>query len=115
MPRLLAFILFTSKLFAKANVGNRRHQYHALRFLDHEGVAGEIDYIRALVAKWKQEHGQDVHFTSSFAGSETVTNQILNGVPAEIAILSIDGDAQRSRMETLLLLIGCAAVKGIVN
>jgi sulfate/thiosulfate-binding protein len=49
----------------------------------------------AFVAKWKQEHGQDVHFMSSFAGSETVTNQILQGVPAEIAILSIDRDAQR--------------------
>ena len=48
-----------------------------------------------FVAKWKQEHGQDVHFTSSFAGSETVTNQILQGVPAEIAILSIERDAQR--------------------
>src|SRR5258705_9643637 len=48
-----------------------------------------------FVAKWKQEHGQDIHFTSSFAGSETVTNQILQGVPAEIAILSIERDAQR--------------------
>lgn len=48
-----------------------------------------------FVAKWKREHGQDVHFTSSFAGSETVTNQILQGVPADIAILSIDRDAQR--------------------
>jgi sulfate transport system substrate-binding protein len=49
----------------------------------------------AFAAKWKQEHGQDVHFTSSFAGSETVTNQILQGVKAEVAILSIDRDAQR--------------------
>jgi sulfate transport system substrate-binding protein len=48
-----------------------------------------------FVAKWKQEHGQDVRFTSSFAGSETITNQILQGVPAEVAILSIDRDAQR--------------------
>ena len=48
-----------------------------------------------FIAKWKAEHGQDVHFTSSFAGSETVTNQILQGVPADIAILSIDRDAQR--------------------
>lgn len=46
-------------------------------------------------AKWKQEHGQDVAFTSSFAGSETITNQILQGAPAEIAILSIERDAQR--------------------
>jgi sulfate/thiosulfate-binding protein len=48
-----------------------------------------------FVAKWKHDHGQDIRFTASFAGSETVTNQILQGVPAEIAILSIDRDAQR--------------------
>jgi sulfate/thiosulfate transport system substrate-binding protein len=46
-------------------------------------------------AKWKAEHGQDVNFTSSFAGSETITNQILQGVKAEIAILSIERDADR--------------------
>src|SRR4051812_16531115 len=49
----------------------------------------------AFAAKWKQEHGEDVHFTSSFAGSETVTNQILTGVPADIAILSIERDVDR--------------------
>lgn len=48
-----------------------------------------------FAAKWKREHGEDVHFTSSFAGSETVTNQILQGVKAEVAILSIERDAQR--------------------
>ncbi|HET9786317.1 MAG TPA: sulfate ABC transporter substrate-binding protein [Pyrinomonadaceae bacterium] len=46
-------------------------------------------------AKWKSEHGQEVNFTSSFAGSETITNQILQGVKAEIAILSIERDADR--------------------
>jgi sulfate/thiosulfate-binding protein len=49
----------------------------------------------AFAAKWKREHGQDIKFESSFAGSETVTNQILQGVPADLAILSIDRDAQR--------------------
>jgi len=48
-----------------------------------------------FTAKWKQLHGQVVLFQSSFAGSETVTNQILQGAPAEIAILSIERDAQR--------------------
>jgi len=48
-----------------------------------------------FAAKWKREHAQEVRFTSSFAGSETVTNQILQGVHAEIAILSIDRDAMR--------------------
>jgi sulfate transport system substrate-binding protein len=46
-------------------------------------------------AMWKRGHNQEVRFTSSFAGSETVTNQILQGVQADIAILSIDRDAQR--------------------
>ena len=49
----------------------------------------------AFVAKWKKEHGQDLEFVSSFAGSETVTNQILQGVKAEVAILSIERDAER--------------------
>ncbi len=49
----------------------------------------------AFVAKAKREHGLDVRFTSSFAGSETVTNQILQGVKAQVAILSIERDAQR--------------------
>ena len=48
-----------------------------------------------FAAKWKAEHGQDIHFTSSFAGSETITNQILQGVKADIAILSIERDADR--------------------
>jgi sulfate transport system substrate-binding protein len=48
-----------------------------------------------FTAKWKQQHGQVVQFQSSFAGSETVTNQILRGAPADVAILSIDRDAQR--------------------
>jgi sulfate/thiosulfate-binding protein len=48
-----------------------------------------------FAAKWKREHGVDVNFTSSFAGSETITNQILQGVRADIAILSIERDAAR--------------------
>lgn len=48
-----------------------------------------------FIARWKQLHGQEVRFQSSFAGSETVTNQILQGAPAEVAILSIERDAQR--------------------
>ena len=49
----------------------------------------------AFSAKWKAEHGVDVRFTSSFAGSETITNQILQGVKAQIGIFSIDRDPQR--------------------
>jgi sulfate/thiosulfate transport system substrate-binding protein len=70
----------------------------------------------AFAAKWKLEHGQDVGFTSSFAGSETVTNQILQGVPADLAILSIDRDAQRLQQGGFVIADWHATpYKGIVN
>jgi sulfate transport system substrate-binding protein len=55
----------------------------------------EKEIYPAFAAKVKREHGLDVRFTSSFAGSETITNQILQGVKAQVAILSIERDAQR--------------------
>ncbi len=55
----------------------------------------EKEIIPAFQTKWKNEHGQNIEFVKSFGGSETVTNQILQGAPADIAILSIDRDAQR--------------------
>jgi sulfate transport system substrate-binding protein len=55
----------------------------------------EKDIYPAFAAKWKREHGVDVNFVSSFAGSETVTNQILQGAPADLAILSIERVADR--------------------
>jgi sulfate/thiosulfate-binding protein len=55
----------------------------------------EKEIFASFAAKWKREHGTDVSFITSFAGSETVTNQILQGAPADIAILSIERDADR--------------------
>jgi sulfate transport system substrate-binding protein len=55
----------------------------------------EKSIFPAFAAKWKQEHGEDVQFVSSFAGSETITNQILQGVSADVAILSIERDVDR--------------------
>lgn len=55
----------------------------------------EKEIYPKFAAKWKAEHGEDVSFNSSFAGSETVTNQILQGAPADIAILSIERDVDR--------------------
>src|SRR5206468_169116 len=55
----------------------------------------EKEIYPAFAAKWKREHGTDVTFVSSFAGSETVVNQILQGAPSDVAILSIDRDAKR--------------------
>jgi sulfate/thiosulfate transport system substrate-binding protein len=55
----------------------------------------EKEIYPAFAAKWKREHGEDINFVSSFAGSETVTNQILQGAPADLAILSIERDVER--------------------
>lgn len=55
----------------------------------------EKDIYPGFAANWKKEHADEAAFVSSFAGSETITNQILQGAPADIAILSIDRAAQR--------------------
>ncbi len=49
----------------------------------------------AFAAQWQRETGETVVFVSSFAGSGTVTNQIILGVPAEVAVLSLELDAIR--------------------
>jgi sulfate transport system substrate-binding protein len=55
----------------------------------------ERDIYPAFKERWRQQHGEEVNFSSSFAGSETITNQILQGAPADIAILSIEMDVER--------------------
>lgn len=49
----------------------------------------------AFVAEWCDKTGQQISFESSFAGSEIVTNQIINGVDADVAILAIERNAER--------------------
>ena len=49
----------------------------------------------AFEKRWKAESGESVQIIGSFAGSGTVTNQILLGVPAQLALLSLESDAQR--------------------
>ena len=51
--------------------------------------------LPGFAAKWKQEHGVDVKFTTSYAGSETITNQILQGVGAQVGVFSIERDLDR--------------------
>jgi len=76
----------------------------------------EKEIYPAFAAKVKREHGLDVRFTSSFAGSETITNQILQGVKAQVAILSIDRDVQRLKDKGLVTMDWHALPqKGIVN
>jgi sulfate transport system substrate-binding protein len=49
----------------------------------------------AFQKEWLARTGQRVEFISSFAGSGTVRNQIIMGVPAQLALLSLELDAQQ--------------------
>ena len=61
-------------------------------------ILGEVmneGIFPAFQAEWEAKTGERVEFISAFAGSGTITNQIIMGVPAEIAILSLELDANR--------------------
>jgi sulfate/thiosulfate-binding protein len=61
-------------------------------------ILGEViseGIFPAFQKEWKRMQGEDVEFASSFAGSGTITNQMILGVPAEVAILSLELDALR--------------------
>src|SRR5690242_1909543 len=49
----------------------------------------ENDIIPAFEREWTKKTSQKLTFTPSFAGSEMVTNQIVSGVEADLAILAI--------------------------
>ena len=57
----------------------------------------EQEIFPAFEKYWRERTGQEVKFDHSFAGSEMITNQILSGVKADLAILSIERDAERLR------------------
>jgi sulfate/thiosulfate-binding protein len=45
--------------------------------------------------QWRQRTGERIELVSSFAGSGTVTNQVILGVPAQLALLSLELDAYK--------------------
>jgi sulfate/thiosulfate transport system substrate-binding protein len=49
----------------------------------------------AFQKQWLARTGHEVELVASFAGSGTVTNQLIMGVPAELALLSTELDAER--------------------
>src|SRR5205807_5514832 len=49
----------------------------------------------AFQQQWQAQTGERVELISSFAGSGTITNQLVMGVPAQVALLSLELDAQR--------------------
>ena len=91
---VLTVIFLTNSCLPKppGNTGNTTLTVYGFSIMK-EALEKEI--YPAFAAKWRREHGEEVSFNSSFAGSETVVNQILQGAPADIAILSIERDVER--------------------
>ena len=54
-------------------------------------MKGEI--IPAFQVYWEERNGQEVQVITSFAGSGTITNQILFGAPAKVAMVATEMDA----------------------
>ena len=59
------------------------------------GEALNEDVLPEFAKAWRQRTGERVEFITSFAGSGTVTNQLTLGVPAQLALLSLELDAER--------------------
>lgn len=59
------------------------------------GDTMERQIFPAFQASWAQRTGERVDVVGSFAGSGTITNQLIMGVPADVALLSLELDAWR--------------------
>jgi sulfate transport system substrate-binding protein len=61
-------------------------------------ILGEVmtqSVFPAFKREWYERTGERVEFISAFAGSGTITNQLIMGVPGDLALLSLELDAQR--------------------
>ena len=104
LPRLetLAVLLFGGALLAWALwpwISPRRGPQppRAIVFYGFS-VLGEVSneaIFPAFTKTWRAAGGEPIEILGSFAGSGTVTNQIILGVPAQLALLSLESDAER--------------------
>jgi sulfate/thiosulfate-binding protein len=61
-------------------------------------ILGEVmneSVLPAFARRWEERTGERVELITAFAGSGTVTNQLILGVPADLALLSLELDAER--------------------
>jgi sulfate/thiosulfate-binding protein len=81
----------------KSGTGARKGETRVITLYGFSVMKEAMDsaVLPAFTEKWKREQGENVRFVTSYAGSETVTNQILQGVGADVGIFSIERDVQR--------------------
>jgi sulfate/thiosulfate transport system substrate-binding protein len=59
------------------------------------GEAMNQAILPEFARRWHERTGERVEFVTSFAGSGTITNQLTMGVPAQVALLALELDADR--------------------
>jgi len=79
-------------LFHRASRPPRTIVFYGFSIL---GEAMNDGIFPAFRAAWKGRTGETIEFVGSFAGSGTITNQILLGVPADVALVALEPDARR--------------------
>ena len=94
---LAAGLLLLGACLPKSGTGGRKGGARVITLYGFSVMKEAMDnaILPAFTAQWKREHDEDVRFVTSYAGSETVTNQILQGVGADVGIFSIERDVQR--------------------
>ena len=68
-------------------------------------VKGEVmdgRIIPMFKTYWKNQTGKDVHFSTVYAGSGTVTNQVIAGAEGEVMVLSTEWDAMQLQRKGLV-------------
>jgi sulfate/thiosulfate-binding protein len=99
----LALLLPSSGCLPKPGTGSRGGERNVTLYaFSVMKEAMDKAILPGFIAKWKREQGEDVKFTTSYAGSETITNQILQGVGAHIGIFSIERDVERLAQKGLV-------------
>jgi sulfate transport system substrate-binding protein len=94
---LAAGLLLLGACLPKPQTGERKGGARVITLYGFSVMKEAMDtaVLPGFTEKWKREQGEDVRFITSYAGSETIMNQILQGVGADIGIFSIERDVQR--------------------
>jgi ABC-type sulfate transport system substrate-binding protein len=98
LPITLAFLLSLLLLFltsCRRSAGEKHDATITLYGFSVVKEPLENEIFPAFEKQWREKSGQQLHLAGSYGGSEVVTNQIVNGAEAEIAILSIERHADR--------------------
>ncbi len=94
LPRVLLLGSVTLLVMVSAGCSSEASTKRTIVFLGFSAMENVMKeaIIPAFQQAWHSERGQEVQVITSFAGSGTITNQIIFGAPAQVAIVSTEMD-----------------------